>query len=133
MIQAVERSAQILSCSFYVDFVETSSNEHAIRNSNTELVNQLTQCLMNPCLMQDWIERVQQTGQGLVDKHFIFFTDRAGLTWKGKPIESTLSETLETYCGPAIMIFHIPFTIGKDIRVCVHVCVCVCLCVCLCV
>ena len=85
---------------------------------------------------KDWIERVQKTGQGLVDKHFIFFTDLAGtillfsfkriqyvftggpfaylgLTWKGKAIETTLSETLETYCGPAMMIFHIPFTIGR--------------------
>lgn len=46
------------------------------------------------------------------DGRYIFFTDVAGLAWRGKPLASTLSETLEMYVGPALMIFHIPFTLG---------------------
>ena len=51
-------------------------------------------------------------GQYCSDKHLVFFEDVAGLTWNGKPIESTKAKTLETYIGPAMMCFHIPFTIG---------------------
>eukprot|EP01034_Spumella_vulgaris_P026940 gene26940-33592_t len=61
---------------------------------------------------KDWGERVKTTGWGAVDKHFIFFTDLAGLTWNRKAIKSTESETVEVFVGPAIMIFNIPFTIG---------------------
>mgnify|MGYP003386453679 CR=1 FL=1 len=59
-----------------------------------------------------WAEIHKATGRGCIDKHLIFFTDRAGLTWQGKPIPTTMSETLEMYMGPAMMCFHIPFTIG---------------------
>jgi nitrite reductase/ring-hydroxylating ferredoxin subunit len=59
-----------------------------------------------------WAKIHAETGRGSLDKHLIFFTDKAGLTWKGKPMPSTLSETLEMYMGPAMMCFHIPFTIG---------------------
>jgi len=63
----------------------------------------------------EWAEKVALTSWGVVDKHLIFFTDKAGLTWKKKPITSSVSETIEMYCGPAIMSFHIPFTIGVNI------------------
>ena len=59
-----------------------------------------------------WIDMHEKTGVGKIDKHLIFFTDKAGLTWKNKPIPTTASETLEMYIGPAMMCFHIPFTIG---------------------
>jgi len=61
---------------------------------------------------KEWSERVESTGWGAVSKYYIFFTDLAGITWKRKPIENTLSETVEVFVGPAIMIFNIPFTIG---------------------
>lgn len=61
---------------------------------------------------QPWVERHEKTGWGNTDKHLIYFLDRAGLTWKGKNMESTVSETVEMYLGPAIMLFNIPFTIG---------------------
>ena len=60
-----------------------------------------------------WVEKMKTLGLGSVDKYLIYFTDRAGLTWNKKAVESTLSETLEMYVGPAMMSFHIPFTIGK--------------------
>jgi cholesterol 7-dehydrogenase len=60
----------------------------------------------------DWKERVERTTWGLVDKHYIFFSDRAGLTWDGKPMETTIAETMEMFVGPALMVFNIPFTIG---------------------
>lgn len=62
---------------------------------------------------KDWKERVEETRWGAVCKHFIFFTDLAGITWNKKPIKTTVSETVEVFVGPAIMIFNIPFTIGK--------------------
>ena len=52
-------------------------------------------------------------GQYCSDKHLVFFEDVAGLTWNGKPIETTKAKTLETYIGPAMMCFHIPFRIGS--------------------
>eukprot|EP01033_Poteriospumella_lacustris_P011412 gene11412-8121_t len=60
----------------------------------------------------EWKERVDRTKWGLVDKHFIFFTDRAGLSWAGKTMETTVAETVEMFVGPAMMVFNIPFTIG---------------------
>eukprot|EP01036_Dinobryon_divergens_P023117 gene23117-31434_t len=45
-----------------------------------------------------------------VNSRYIYFTDNAGITWRGKPV--TMSETLEVFIGPAIMCFNIPFTIG---------------------
>lgn len=60
----------------------------------------------------EWKERVDRTKWGLVDKHYIFFTDRAGLTWAGKTMETTVAETVEMFVGPAMMVFNIPFTIG---------------------
>ena len=32
-----------------------------------------------------------------VEARYMFFTDRAGLAWRGQPIASTLAETLEMY------------------------------------
>ena len=60
-----------------------------------------------------WIEKKKEIGLGSVDKYLIYFTDKAGLTWKKEPIPTTMSETLEMYMGPAMMSFHIPFTIGN--------------------
>jgi nitrite reductase/ring-hydroxylating ferredoxin subunit len=60
----------------------------------------------------EWEVKSKAMGLGCVDKFLIFFTDKAGLTWHGKVMETTLSETLENYIGPAIVAFHIPFTIG---------------------
>ncbi len=50
---------------------------------------------------------------GIVDPHFIYFKDRAGLTWKGEVIEKTISDTFETYVGPSLIVFNVPFTIGE--------------------
>mmetsp|Transcript_19219 Transcript_19219/g.25025 ORF Transcript_19219/g.25025 Transcript_19219/m.25025 type:complete len:471 (+) Transcript_19219:36-1448(+) len=47
-----------------------------------------------------------------LEKSYIFFTDIAGIAYNNKLIKSTESETLEMYVGPALMIFHIPFTLG---------------------
>ena len=44
-----------------------------------------------------------QSAAQAVDARYMFFTDRAGLAWRGRPIASTMSETLEMYCGPALM------------------------------
>eukprot|EP00939_MAST-03C_sp_MAST-3C-sp1_P001671 g1671.t1 len=44
-----------------------------------------------------------------VNKHYIYFTDEAGIRLNGRLLETTTSKTLEMYCGPAFMIFHIPF------------------------
>jgi len=47
-------------------------------------------------------------------KQYIYFMDEAGITWRGKLIKKTLSITKEFYCGPAIMVFHIPIkNVGK--------------------
>jgi nitrite reductase/ring-hydroxylating ferredoxin subunit len=62
---------------------------------------------------KEWQEIVRETGVGEVNKRYIFFTDLAGITWKGKPVSSSMSQTLETFVGPALMVFNIPFTIGK--------------------
>lgn len=59
-----------------------------------------------------WVEKNKEIGLGSIDKYLIYFTDKAGLTWKKEPIKTTMSETLEMYMGPAMMSFHIPFTIG---------------------
>jgi len=61
---------------------------------------------------KEWEERVKATGWGCVDKHLVFFSDVAGLTWNRKPMEATSSQTVEMFVGPAIMVFNIPFTIG---------------------
>jgi hypothetical protein len=42
----------------------------------------------------------------------MYFNDDAGITWEGKAIPATMSETTEMYIGPALIVFHIPFTIG---------------------
>lgn len=60
----------------------------------------------------DWVAKMGELGMGETDKHNIYFTDRAGLTWGGKLLETTVSETLENYMGPAMVAFHLPFTIG---------------------
>merc|ERR1719329_1383185 len=60
----------------------------------------------------EWKERVAQTGWGVVDQHYIYFTDLAGLKWNDKVMDHTLSETVEMFIGPAMMCFNIPFTIG---------------------
>jgi hypothetical protein len=60
----------------------------------------------------EWEVKSKAMGLGCVDKFLIFFTDKAGLTWHGKVMETTLSETLENYIGPSMIAFHIPFTIG---------------------
>ena len=59
-------------------------------------------------------EEKDSGGQYCVDRHLVFFEDEAGLTWgkEREPIASSMSKTLETFVGPAIMVFHIPFTIG---------------------
>lgn len=62
---------------------------------------------------KEWVEEVKNTGWGAVGKHLLFFTDLAGLTWKAKPMLTTLSPTKEMYIGPAMIVFHIPFTIGE--------------------
>jgi nitrite reductase/ring-hydroxylating ferredoxin subunit len=62
---------------------------------------------------KDWIEEVKKTGWGTVCKQMIYFTDYVGLTWRGKKMENSMSQTIETFIGPALMCFHIPFTIGK--------------------
>jgi nitrite reductase/ring-hydroxylating ferredoxin subunit len=61
---------------------------------------------------KDWAERVQETGWGVVDKYLLFFSDVAGLTWRGKLMPTTVAQTLEVYVGPALVIFNIPFTLG---------------------
>lgn len=61
---------------------------------------------------KEWVKKVQETGWGATGKHLVFFNDVAGITWKGKPIEATMSHTTEMYIGPSMIVFHIPFTIG---------------------
>lgn len=67
---------------------------------------------------KEWQQIVKETGYGEINKSYLFFTDRAGITWKGKPVDSSMAQTLETFIGPAMMVFHIPFTIGKLNRSC---------------
>ena len=59
-----------------------------------------------------WKAKVAADGYGAAEAAYIFFTDRAGLAWRGQLLRTTVAETLEMYCGPALMIFHIPFTLG---------------------
>jgi cholesterol 7-dehydrogenase len=66
---------------------------------------------------KEWVEEFNKTGWGVVDKHLLFFSDLAGLSWRGKLMPSTLSQTLETYIGPALVVFNIPFTIG-ELQIC---------------
>lgn len=61
---------------------------------------------------KEWVEKVETSGWGDTDKHYIFFTDYVGLTWNGELMPNTVSETVEMFIGPAMMCFHIPFTIG---------------------
>jgi hypothetical protein len=63
----------------------------------------------------EWVKEFEADPErrGAIDPHYIFFKDRAGLTWNGEGVESTFSDTLETYVGPALIVFHIPFTIGS--------------------
>jgi nitrite reductase/ring-hydroxylating ferredoxin subunit len=67
---------------------------------------------------KDWAERVQETGWGVVDKYLLFFSDVAGLTWRGKLMPTTVAQTLEVYVGPALVIFNIPFTLGMQLMTC---------------
>lgn len=60
----------------------------------------------------EWEQVQKEVDYGCVDKHLIFFTDKAGLTWRNEPLPTTLSQTIEMYVGPAMMVFHIPFSIG---------------------
>ena len=66
---------------------------------------------------KDWMERFSQPGvlnpnYAVSEKAYLYFTDVASLTWNGKRMESTKGHTLEMYCGPGLMIFHIPFNLG---------------------
>lgn len=61
---------------------------------------------------KDWVDRVEKTGWGVVDKYLLFFSDVAGLTWKGEVMPKTVAQTLECYIGPALVVFNIPFTVG---------------------
>ena len=66
---------------------------------------------------KEWAEEVKNTGWGAVGKHLLFFTDLAGLTWKRKPMLTTLSPTKEMFVGPGMILFHIPFTIGMGFSI----------------
>eukprot|EP01084_Bolivina_argentea_P076877 139363_1 len=59
-----------------------------------------------------WIEKLhgkKDPYYGNCDcKYYIYFLDKAAITWKRKAIPETKSLTKEFYIGPAIMIFHIP-------------------------
>lgn len=61
---------------------------------------------------KDWANTVERTGWGEVCKQLMYFNDEAGITWGGKVLETTMAETTEMYIGPALIVFHIPFTIG---------------------
>ena len=73
---------------------------------------------------KEWIEEVKKMNFGTVDPYLLVFTDLAGLTWKGRLLRSTLSQTVETYIGPALIVFHIPFTLGMVMMysLCIYVC-----------
>lgn len=62
---------------------------------------------------KDWKEAVEKTGWGEVNKYLLYFYDKAGITWNGKLIETTLSQTTEMYIGPSLVVFHIPIPIGE--------------------
>lgn len=72
-----------------------------------ELVGERVFSTLGPLTPED-----QSGGQYAVGKHYLFFEDVAGLTWNRKPLTFTLSKTMITFPGPAIMVFHIPFSIG---------------------
>jgi nitrite reductase/ring-hydroxylating ferredoxin subunit len=57
---------------------------------------------------KEWKEIVQTTGFGSIDKHLVYFYDRAGITWNNQVMEKTLSQTIEMYVGPSLVIFNIP-------------------------
>ena len=42
------------------------------------------------------------------NKYYIYFLDKAGITWRNKVIPESKSLTKEFYIGPAIMIFYVP-------------------------
>lgn len=65
---------------------------------------------------KEWKDAVEETGWGDVDKHYVVFYDLAGITWNGKLIPPTVSKTTEMYIGPGIVVFHLPFKIGKYIE-----------------
>ena len=71
--------------------MNASTNTH---NSNTNELSTFSPFSFPGCLVgiehelytmkgddKDWKERVARTGWGVVDKHFIYFTDLVGLTW----------------------------------------------------
>jgi len=64
------------------------------------------------CDDDDWVQKKDEIGVDLVDKHFICFTDAAGLTWNGKLMDHTISETVELGMGPNTTLFYIPFKLG---------------------
>ena len=42
----------------------------------------------------------------------LYLTDDAALSWNGRVLETSKSDTLVEFYGPSIMVFNIPFTIG---------------------
>ena len=56
---------------------------------------------------EKWCDRIGHLG-----RENLYLTDLAGLTWDGELLETTTSQTLVEFIGPAIMVFDIPFTIG---------------------
>lgn len=61
---------------------------------------------------EEWKEYVKEQQWGVVDPHYLVFTDYVGLSWNQKPISMFQVQTREMFAGPAIMIFHIPIFIG---------------------
>ena len=55
---------------------------------------------------------------GHLGKHNLYLVDNAALTWNGGILDSSSSQTLVEFFGPANMVFDIPFTIGT-FKVCV--------------
>jgi len=55
---------------------------------------------------------VDNNGFGARGKHYLYLCDQAGLSWNGKPMPDTFSQTTVMFIGPAIMVFNIPFTLG---------------------
>lgn len=61
---------------------------------------------------EEFEEVSKERNYGILDKAYMYFTDSVVLAWNGKPLEFTKSETIEMYIGPALMCFHIPFTLS---------------------
>lgn len=70
---------------------------------------------------KEWAEEVQKNNCGIVEKNYVLFYDEAALTWNGKIMESTKARTLETYVGPALVVFNVPFKIGKCFYLCYYI------------